>query len=52
MSWFKANHHSPGTYDVGIHAANIDNKNFYLIDTPGFDDTIRSDTEILREVAD
>jgi hypothetical protein len=24
----------------------------YLIDTPGFDDTYRSDTEILREIAD
>jgi hypothetical protein len=27
-------------------------KNIFLIDTPGFDDTYRSDTEILREIAD
>ena len=28
------------------------NKKIFLIDTPGFDDTYRSDTEILREIAD
>ncbi|KAF2642479.1 hypothetical protein P280DRAFT_447896 [Massarina eburnea CBS 473.64] len=26
-------------------------KNFFLVDTPGFDDTFRSDSEILREIA-
>ncbi|KAJ4856515.1 50S ribosome-binding GTPase domain-containing protein [Trichoderma breve] len=40
------------TFDIGIHAATIGDKKFYLIDTPGFDDTHRSDTEILRQVAD
>jgi predicted GTPase len=29
----------------------IDEKTVTLIDTPGFDDTHRSDTDILREIA-
>lgn len=40
------------TLDIGIHPATIGDKKCYLIDTPGFDDTNRSDTEILRQVAD
>ncbi|KAM6479274.1 P-loop containing nucleoside triphosphate hydrolase protein [Trichoderma sp. SZMC 28011] len=40
------------TFDIGIHAATIGDKKFYLVDTPGFDDTHRSDTDILRQVAD
>ncbi|KAL7936397.1 P-loop containing nucleoside triphosphate hydrolase protein [Trichoderma chlorosporum] len=40
------------TFKIGIHAATIGDKQCYLIDTPGFDDTTRSDTDILREVAD
>ncbi|KAL7907857.1 P-loop containing nucleoside triphosphate hydrolase protein [Trichoderma velutinum] len=40
------------TSDIGIHAATIGDKKCYLIDTPGFDDTNKSDTEILRQLAD
>ncbi|GMG25749.1 unnamed protein product [Aspergillus oryzae] len=35
-----------------IHKAQIDNQRIYLIDTPGFDDTTRSDTDVLVEIAD
>jgi len=41
-----------GTTKVGIHAARIGDRKIYLIDTPGFDDTHRSDADVLREVAD
>ncbi|GMF67501.1 unnamed protein product [Aspergillus oryzae] len=41
-----------GTTEVGIHKAQIDNQRIYLIDTPGFDDTTRSDTDVLVEIAD
>lgn len=40
-----------GTASISIHPGQIDDKAVYLIDTPGFDDTSRSDTEILRELA-
>jgi hypothetical protein len=40
------------TIDVGIHEARIGGQRCFLIDTPGFDDTHRSDTDVLREVAD
>ncbi|QYT06119.1 hypothetical protein H0G86_012985 [Trichoderma simmonsii] len=40
------------TSEIGIYAATIGDKRCYLIDTPGFDDTNRSDTEVLRQVAD
>ncbi|KAK3299250.1 P-loop containing nucleoside triphosphate hydrolase protein [Chaetomium fimeti] len=39
------------TSTVNIHKATIGQGTVYLIDTPGFDDTHRSDTDILREVA-
>ncbi|KAL1600254.1 hypothetical protein SLS59_005878 [Nothophoma quercina] len=40
------------TQSVEIAACTIDDgTKIYLVDTPGFDDTTRSDTEILREVA-
>ncbi|KAK0721565.1 hypothetical protein B0T26DRAFT_749072 [Lasiosphaeria miniovina] len=39
------------TQEVGIHAAVVGRQRIYLIDTPGFDDTRRSDTDVLREVA-
>jgi len=40
-----------GTATLSIHPATIDNSTIYLIDTPGFDDTNRTDTDILREIA-
>lgn len=42
-----------GTSVVGIHEGSdvIPGRRLFLIDTPGFDDTYKSDTEILREVA-
>lgn len=42
-----------GTSIVGIHECNkvIPGRRLFLIDTPGFDDTYKSDTDILREVA-
>jgi hypothetical protein len=44
--------HLSGTADVEIYKCSTESiPEFYLIDTPGFDDTTRSDTEILREVA-
>lgn len=40
------------TRAVQVHACKIyPERTIYLIDTPGFDDTQRSDTEILRELA-
>jgi hypothetical protein len=43
---------STGTSVVGIHEAKLGDRKLFLIDTPGFDDTHRSDTDILREIAD
>lgn len=37
---------------MGIHEARVGDQRCFLIDTPGFDDTHRSDTDVLREVAD
>ncbi|KAF8850294.1 hypothetical protein BDZ45DRAFT_553466, partial [Acephala macrosclerotiorum] len=37
---------------VSIHEARIGDQKCFLIDTPGFDDTNRSDTDVLREIAD
>ncbi|KAF2870050.1 P-loop containing nucleoside triphosphate hydrolase protein [Massariosphaeria phaeospora] len=41
------------TQEVGVYQCHIPGSlaNVYLIDTPGFDDTDRSDTEVLREIA-
>ncbi|KJZ70206.1 hypothetical protein HIM_10392 [Hirsutella minnesotensis 3608] len=39
------------TSEVEIHEIAVGQRKIYLIDTPGFDDTHRSDTDILREVA-
>jgi hypothetical protein len=42
-----------GTVRVGIHECYLsDNQKLFLVDTPGFDDTYRSDTQVLSEVAD
>jgi len=40
------------TASISIHPARVGGRDVFLVDTPGFDDTNRSDTEILREVAD
>src|SRR6202044_2750014 len=40
------------TQSVDVYACKLfPGRNVYLIDTPGFDDTKRSDTEVLRELA-
>ncbi|EAQ90639.1 hypothetical protein CHGG_02574 [Chaetomium globosum CBS 148.51] len=39
------------TADIGIYSFQYGDRTVYLIDTPGFDDTSRSDTEILKEIA-
>lgn len=40
------------TSDVGCAPAiQVDNRDIILIDTPGFDDSTRSDMEILNEIA-
>jgi GTP-binding protein EngB required for normal cell division len=39
------------TSDIGIYSFQYGDRTVYLIDTPGFDDTSRSDTEILKEIA-
>ena len=47
-------HHSPHTLPrhLHIHPTLINNKPIFLIDTPGFDDTNRSDAMVLSDVAD
>ncbi|KAE8348653.1 P-loop containing nucleoside triphosphate hydrolase protein [Aspergillus coremiiformis] len=40
------------TTEVGIHKAHIGDQRIFLIDTPGFDDSTRSDTDVLIEIAD
>ncbi|KAK0709938.1 P-loop containing nucleoside triphosphate hydrolase protein, partial [Lasiosphaeria miniovina] len=39
------------TTSISIHTATVDSQTVYLIDTPGFDDTTRTDTDILKEIA-
>lgn len=39
------------TQEVGVFLCKARDFNIYLVDTPGFDDTDRSDTEVLREIA-
>lgn len=44
--------HSTGTTNVDVYAYDVSPaQTVYLIDTPGFDDTTRSDTAVLREIA-
>ena len=38
----------PGTRNVSWYAANIDGAPFYILDTPGFDDSVLSDSEVLH----
>jgi hypothetical protein len=42
---------SPGTTRVAIHTATLLNQTVHFIDTPGFDDSRRSDSETLQELA-
>ena len=39
------------TQEVGVFLCKNRGNNVFLVDTPGFDDTDRSDTEVLREIA-
>jgi hypothetical protein len=39
------------TQEVGVYLCRSRDFNIYLVDTPGFDDTDRSDSEVLREIA-
>ena len=39
------------TAEVRRYTCHIDQHTIYFVDTPGFDDTSRSDTEVLRELA-
>ena len=42
-----------GTSEVSVHQGRLgDGSSIYLVDTPGFDDTQRKDTDVLREIAD
>ncbi|KAK1750449.1 P-loop containing nucleoside triphosphate hydrolase protein [Echria macrotheca] len=40
------------TSKISIHPARINGKDVFLVDTPGFDDTNRSDAVVLGDVAD
>jgi hypothetical protein len=41
-----------GTTEVGVYSLKYDDdRTIYLVDTPGFDDTTRSDTDVLKDVA-
>ena len=39
------------THSISAHRVQIDNQQVVLLDTPGFDDTFRSDAEILIKIA-
>ncbi|KAI0886793.1 P-loop containing nucleoside triphosphate hydrolase protein [Annulohypoxylon maeteangense] len=40
------------TQGVGVYKSSLfQNRNVYLVDTPGFDDTNRTDKEVLKEIA-
>jgi hypothetical protein len=41
----------PGTSKPGFYKYVHEGKNVWLLDTPGFDDTYRSDTDILKDIA-
>lgn len=45
-------HHSTGTKAVGVYSCEVSpDQTIYLIDTPGFDDTDKTDTMVLKEIA-
>ncbi|KJZ70207.1 hypothetical protein HIM_10393 [Hirsutella minnesotensis 3608] len=39
------------TVDIGVYSFTLGDRSIYLIDTPGFDDTTRSDTDVLKDIA-
>ncbi|KAF5586890.1 uncharacterized protein FSUBG_11989 [Fusarium subglutinans] len=39
------------TKGLGIYSMNVENRVIYLVDTPGFNDTWRSDLDILKEIS-
>ena len=41
-----------GTQDISVSTLTIDDKKVTLIDTPGFDDTYRSDADVLEGIAE
>lgn len=41
----------PETKDIGVHTFEQDGKRIHLIDTPGFDDTYKSDADVLKDLA-
>lgn len=42
-----------GTDEIGIHKCSIPScQRFFLVDTPGFDDSFRSDADILRQLSE
>src|SRR5258707_1287108 len=50
---YRSHLQSKGTSIVQIVPCHLsDGTKLFLVDTPGFDDTYRSDTEVLRELAD
>ncbi|KAL9597853.1 MAG: hypothetical protein Q9219_004874 [cf. Caloplaca sp. 3 TL-2023] len=40
------------TQQIGVYHVQVDDMQVVLLDTPGFDDTNRSDGDVLREIAD
>lgn len=50
-SWRLSNAKLTGTTRVAVHSTEIDGRTVHLIDTPGFNDTLRSDGETLQELA-
>lgn len=50
-AWVISNVKLTGTTRVAVHSTEIDGRAVHLIDTPGFNDTLRSDGETLQELA-
>lgn len=49
---FSVTYYDAGTTEVGLYEINYGKeRSVYLLDTPGFDDTNRPDSEILQEIA-
>ena len=50
-AWVISNVKLTGTTRVAVHSTEIEGRTVHLIDTPGFNDTLRSDGETLQELA-